>query len=62
MHAGFTAVIGMEEGIEQVLVECEETDREKVRSLIERVGRANSEHHGLPVHLVQFEDEVDSQR
>jgi hypothetical protein len=61
MHAGFNAVIDMEEGIEQVLVECEESDREEVRGLIEHVSSVNSEQHGLPVDQIHFEDEIDRQ-
>jgi hypothetical protein len=61
MHAGFKAVVGLEEGIEQVLVECEETDRAGVRELIARVSTANSKEHGLPVTQIQFEDEAERQ-
>jgi hypothetical protein len=61
MHAGFTSVVGMEEGIEQLLIECEETDRARVRRLIEGVSRATSEEHRLAVDQVRFEDEVDRQ-
>lgn len=60
IHAGFTSVVAIEEGIEQLLIECEETDRAQVRDLIQRVSRADAQAHGLPAHEIRFEDETDT--
>lgn len=57
-RAGFTAVSGMDRGVEQVLVDCPtEQDRSQVRSVIEHVHRTSFDGADMPVAQVSFEDE-----
>lgn len=56
-HAGFVSVTDIEHGTRQLLVECTESDRAKVRSIIEHVDRAGFDGPEMHVGHVSFEDE-----
>jgi len=56
-RAGFVSVVDMKAGVERLLVECEHTDRARVREVIEQVNRGGSQGRGAPVRPVSFEDD-----
>ena len=55
-HANFTTVIDTHDGIERILVACEETDRAQVRHVLEAASIASSGGTRMTDH-VRFEDE-----
>lgn len=56
-HEGFVSVTDIAGGTERLLVECEESDRGRVRSILEQVERRNFDGSRLPAGHVSFEDE-----
>ena len=56
-HAGFVSVTDITGGTERLLVECEESDRGHVRSILEQVERRRIDGSRLPAGHVSFEDE-----
>ena len=56
-HAGFTAVTELRAGNEVLVVECEESQRRDVRSIIEDTRTTTVEGGQLAVGAVRFEDE-----
>ena len=57
-HAGFVSVTDSTGGTERLLVECEESDRGRVRSVLEQVERRGIDGSRLPAGHVSFEDET----
>jgi hypothetical protein len=55
--AGLVSVVETKAGVERLLVECEEGDRTRVRSTIERVQRSGGAGSEVDVRPVSFEDE-----
>jgi hypothetical protein len=55
-HAGFTVVEDLSEGQERLLVQCAESDRGRVREVIEHVHRTAYDGAEVAEH-VSFEDE-----
>lgn len=56
-HAGFVSIADIVGGTERLLVECEESDRGQVRSILEQVERRRMDGSRLPAGHVSFEDE-----
>jgi len=56
-HAGFVSVTDSTGGTERLLVECEESDRGRVRSILEQVEHRSIDGSRLPAGHVSFEDE-----
>lgn len=56
-RAGYTAVGGMDHGVERVLVRCEADQRTDVRHVIEHAEQARSKDPEMYVGHVRFEDE-----
>ncbi len=56
-RSGYTAVGGMEHGVERVLVRCEAEQRADVRHVIEHVEQARSADPEMYVSHVRFDDE-----
>jgi hypothetical protein len=55
-HAGYTSIVDVAHGPERVLVECEETDRERVRGVIAHVRHTTFDGSDV-VERITFEDE-----
>ena len=56
-HAGFTAVAELHAGAEVLVVECPDSERRRVRGIIEETRTTTVEGGELAVGSVRFEDE-----